>query len=59
MTLKPHALIFRPETRSRLFAIYRPELLIEIDESTSQDVADSIVPAECPKTPSDPKIPSF
>ena len=40
MTLKPHAPIFNPKNCSRLFAKYRLELLIEMDASTSQDVAD-------------------
>ena len=58
MTLNPHAPIFKPKTRSRLFAIYRPELLIEIDASTSQDVADPIFPAKCPKHSSDSNSPT-
>ena len=58
MTLNPHAPIVRPKTRSRLFAIYRPDLLIEMDVSTSQDVVDPIVPAKCPKISSDPNSPT-
>ena len=50
MTLGPHVPIFRQKICSRSFAIYRPELLIEMDASTSQDVVDLIVPAKCPKT---------
>ena len=53
MTLNPHAPMFQPKTCSRLFAIYRPELLIEKDASTSQDVADPIVPAKRPEISSD------
>ena len=49
MTLNPHAPIFKPKTRSRLFAIYRTELLIEMDASSSQNVADPIVPDKRPK----------
>ena len=58
MTLNPHAPIFRLKTRSRFFALYRPELLIEMDASTSQDVADPIVPAKCPKSSSDSNRPT-
>ena len=58
MTLNPHAPKFRPKNCSRLFAIYRPDLLIEIDASTSQDVADTNVPAKCPKISSDSKSPT-
>ena len=57
-TLNTHAPIFRPKTRSRIFAIYRSELLIEMDASTSQDVADPIVPANCPKPSSDSNRPT-
>ena len=58
MTLTPQAPIFRPTNCSRIFTIDRPELLIEMDASTSQDVADPIVPSECPKTSSEPKSPT-
>ena len=58
MTLNPHAPIFKPKTRSRLFAIYRPVLLIEMDASTSQDVANPIVPTKCPKPSSDSNSPT-
>ena len=50
MTLNPHA--------PRLFSIYRPELLIEMDASTSQDVADTFVPPNYPKTSSDSNSPT-
>ena len=58
MKLNPHAPIFKPRNCSRLFAIYRPELLIEMDTSTSQDVADPLVPAKCPKISSDSNSPT-
>ena len=58
MKLNPHAPIFKPTNRSQLLTIYRPELLIETDASTSQDVVDPIVPAKCPKTSWDPKSPT-
>ena len=53
MTLSPHAPLFRPQKCLRLFALYHPELLIEMDAPTSQDVADPIVQAKCPKHSSD------
>ena len=59
MTLNPHAPICKPKRCSRLFAIYRPELLIEMDASISQDVADPVVPAICLKTSSDSNSPIF
>ena len=58
MTLNPHATIFEPKTRSRLFSIYRPEVLTQMDASTSQDVADPFVPAKCPKPSSDSNSPT-
>ena len=58
MTLNPHAPIFKPKNYSRLFAKNHPESPIEIDASTSQDVADPIVPASCPKTSSDSHSPT-
>ena len=58
MTLNPHAPILKPETRSLLFAINHPELLIESDACTSQGVADAIVPAKCPKPPSNSNCPT-
>ena len=58
MTLNPHAPIYKPKNCSRFFAIYCPELLIEMDASTSQDVADPIVPAKCPKTSWDSTSPT-
>ena len=58
MTLNPHAPIFRPKNCSRLFAMYRPELLIEMDATTSQEVADTIVLAKSPKTSSFPNSPT-
>ena len=53
MTLNPQAPIFRPKTRSRIFSIYRPELLTEMDASTSQDIIDLTIPAKSPKISSD------
>ena len=53
MTLNPHAPIFKPTTCSRLFTIYRPELLTEIKASTSQDIIDLTIPTKCPKTSPD------
>ena len=58
MTLNPHATIFRPINCLRIFTIYRPELLIELDECTSQDLANPIVPAKCLKTSSDSNNPT-
>ena len=58
MILNPHAPIFKPKNCSRSFALYRLELLIEMDASTFQDVADPMVPAKCPKTSSDSKSPT-
>ena len=58
MTLNPHAPIFTPKTSSRIFAIYHPELLIEMDALTSQEVVDLIVPAKCPKPSSDSNRPT-
>ena len=57
MTLNPHAPIFYRENSSRLFSIYRPELLIEMDASTFQDNTDPIVPAKCPKASSNSNSP--
>ena len=50
MTLNPHAPIFKPTICSRLFTIYRPELLTEMDASTSQDIIDLTIPTQYPKT---------
>ena len=50
MTLRPHGPKFKPTTCSRLFTIYRPELLTEKDASTSQDIIDPTIPTKCPKT---------
>ena len=58
MTLNPHAPIFKPTTRSRLFTIYRPELLTEMDASTSQDIIDLTIPNKCPKTSPDSNSPT-
>ena len=57
-TLKPHAPIFKPTTCSRLFTIYRPDLLTKMDASTSQDVIDLTIPTECPKTSPDSNSPT-
>ena len=58
MTPNLQAPIFRPKTRSRLFSIYRPELLTEVDASTSQDVIDLTISAKSPKTSSDSNKPT-
>ena len=50
MTLNPHAPIFKPTTCSRLFTIYRPELLTEMEASTSQDIIDLTIPTKYPRT---------
>ena len=53
MTLNPHAPIFKPTTCSRLFTIYRPELLTEMEASTSQDIIDLTLPTKFPKSSPD------
>ena len=53
MRLNPQAPIFKPKHRSRIFSIYRPELLTEMDASTSQDIIALTMPAKSPKTSSD------
>ena len=58
MTLNPHAPVFKPTTCSRLFTIYRPELLAELDASTSQDIIDLTNPTKCPKTSPDSNSPT-
>ena len=58
MILIPHAPIFKPKNCSGLFAVCRSELLIEMDASTSQVVANPNVPAKCPKTSSDSNRPT-
>ena len=58
MTLKPHAPIFKPTNCSRLFTINRPELLTEMDASTSQDIIDLTIPTKCPKTSRDSYSPT-
>ena len=58
MTLNPHAPIFKPTTCSRLFTIYRPELLTEMEASTSQDIIDVTIPTKCPKTSPDSNSPT-
>ena len=50
MILNPHAPIFKPTTCSRIFTIYRPDLLTKIEASTSQDNIDLTIPTKCPKT---------
>ena len=57
MTLNPHAPIFKPTTCSRLFTIYRPELLTEMDASTSQDIIVLTIPTKYPKTSPDTNSP--
>ena len=39
-----------PKDRSKLFSIDRPDLLTELDASTSQDITDLIVSSKCSKT---------
>ena len=58
MTLNPHAPIFKPTNCSRLFKIYRPELLTEMDASTSQDIIDLTILTKCPKTSPDSNSPT-
>ena len=58
MTLNPHAPIFKPTTYSRLFTIYRPDLLTKMEASTSQDVIDLTIPTKCPKTSPDSNSPT-
>ena len=58
MTLSPQAPIFKPKTLSRIFTVYRPELLTEMDVSTSQDIIDLLIPAKSLKVSSDPNSPS-
>ena len=58
MTLNPRAPIFKPTNCSRLFTIYRPELLREIDASTSQDIIDLTIPTKSPKTSLDSNSPT-
>ena len=58
MTLNPRAPIFKPTTCSRLFTIYRPELLTEMDASTSQDIIGLTIPTKCPKTSPDSNSPT-
>ena len=58
MTLNPHAPIFKPTTCSRLFTIYRPELLTKMDASTSQDIIDVTIPTKCTKTSPDSNSPT-
>ena len=53
MTLNPHAPIFKPTACSRLFTIYRPELLTKMEASTSHNIIDLTIPTECPKTSPD------
>ena len=57
MTLNPHAPIFEPTTCSRLFTIYRPELLTGMDASTSQDIIDLTVLTKNRKTSLDSDSP--
>ena len=58
MTLNPHAPIFKPATCSRLFTKYRPELLTEMEASTSQDIIDLTISTKCPKTSADSNSPT-
>ena len=58
MTLNPHAPILKPTACSRLFTKYRPELLTEMEASTSQDIIDLTIPTKCPKTSPDSNSPT-
>ena len=58
MTLNPRAPVFKPTTCSRLFTIYRPELLAEMEASTSQDIIDLTIPTKCPITSPDSNSPT-
>ena len=58
MTLNPHAPIFKPTTCSRLFTIYRPDLLTKMEASTSQDIIDLTIPSKYPKTSPDSNSPT-
>ena len=58
MTLHPHAPIFKPTTCSRLFTIYRLDLLTKMEASTSQDIIDLTIPTKCPKTSPDSNSPT-
>ena len=58
ITLNPHAPIFKPTSCSRLFTIYRPDLLTKMEASTSQDVIDLTIPTKCPKISSDSNSPT-
>ena len=58
MTLNPHAPIFKRTNCSRLFTIYRPELLTEMEASTSQDIIDLTIPTKCPKISPDSNSPT-
>ena len=53
MTLNPHAPIFKPTACSRLFTIYRPELLTKMEASTSHNIIDLTIPTKCLKTSPD------
>ena len=44
-----------PKDCSRSFSIYLPQLLTEMDVSTSQEITDLFVPAKCAKTSPNPK----
>ena len=58
MTLNPRAPIFKPTTCSRLFTIYRPDLLTKMEASTSQDTIDLPIPIKCLKTSPDSDSPT-
>ena len=58
ITLNPHAPIFKPTNFSRLFTIYRPELLTEMDASTSPDIINLTIPTKCPETSPDSNSPT-
>ena len=59
MTLSPQEPIFKPKTLSRIFTVYRAELLTEMDVSTSQDIIDLTIPAKTLKVSLDPNSLQF
>ena len=47
----------KPKNCSQFFTIYRPELLTEMDASTSEDTIDLTTPTKCAKTSLDSNSP--
>ena len=58
MTLNPHAPIFEPKHCSQFFTLYRPELLTEMDASTSEDIIDLTISTRSAKTSLVPNSPT-